>query len=702
MPPEKIELVAEAFLLSADAHEAQFRSSGEPYIIHPVAVACSLADMQMDRESIIAALLHDVIEDTDITRAILVKHFGEKVALLVEGVTKLSKIQFRTRAEAQAENFRKMMLAMVEDIRVILIKMADRLHNMQTLDALAPEKRRRIARETMEIYAPIANRLGMNNFKIAFQDLSFKAMYPLRYRVLEECVRTAAGSRRKLMTKIYRALVDKLETENIDKSQIHGREKRLFSIFKKMRNKGLTFAEIMDVYGFRIIANTVTDCYRVLGLVHAIFTPVPGRFKDYIAIPKANGYQSLHTTLFGPHGVPIEIQIRTKEMENTAENGIASHWLYKAKGYASTTEVRTREWLQSLLDMQLRSGNSLEFIENVKIDLFPDEVYVFTPKGDIMELPRGATPVDFAYAVHTEVGNSCIAARVNRRPVPLSYQLVNGQTVEIVRANRAQPNPAWLSFVVTGKAKGAIRHHLKEMQVNQSRDFGKKLLTHALIQYGLTWRKVKKKAIKTLLNGLDLESEAALFYSIGHGERPAAVVAHQLFELCQDGTVDLTSDQEKMEPVLITGAEGLNMHFSTCCYPIPGDAVMGVVSKGRGIEVHASNCAVFANQVRKLTSDQLVHLAWSTEAGHTTLPARLRVETENYRGALADVARAISSAKADIKHFEEHEMAQSYVIFSIDVDVESRQHLARVIQQLRKLKSVMHVIRYREKRQEIQ
>ena len=465
MPPAQIELVAQAFMLSADAHETQYRSSGEPYIIHPVAVACILADMQMDQESIMAALLHDVLEDTDVTRAALVRQFGEKVALLVEGVTKLSKIQFRTRAEAQAENFRKMMLAMVEDIRVILIKMADRLHNMKTLGALPPAKRRRIARETMEIYAPIANRLGMNSFKVAFQDLSFEAMYPMRYRVLSQSVRAATGNRRKLMTRIYRTLVETLEAEGIPATRIHGREKRLFSIFNKMRNKGLTFAEVMDVYGFRVMGETVTYCYRILGMVHAIFKPVPGRFKDYIAIPKANGYQSLHTTLFGPHGVPIEIQIRTREMENTAENGIASHWLYKAKGYASTTEIRTREWLQSLLDMQLRSGNSLEFIENVKIDLFPDEVYVFTPKGDIMQLPRGATPVDFAYAVHTEVGNHCMATRVNRRPAPLSYQLVNGQTVEIVRASRAQPNPAWLIFVVTGKAKGAIRHYLKAMQV---------------------------------------------------------------------------------------------------------------------------------------------------------------------------------------------------------------------------------------------
>ncbi|MDF2691121.1 MAG: bifunctional diphosphokinase/guanosine-3,5-bis(diphosphate) 3-diphosphatase [Gammaproteobacteria bacterium] len=694
LTPGQIYPIVEAFLFAADAHETQFRSTGEAYITHCVAVAGTLADMHMDPETIIAALLHDVVEDTTITLDQIADLFGETVAKLVDGVTKLTQITFESKAEAQAENFRKMMLAMVEDIRVILIKMADRLHNMSTLanSNFRADKRRRIALETLEIYAPIANRLGMNIFKNAFEDYGFQVLYPLRYRILEKRVKAARGYRRKLMDKIYEALAVRLEQYAVPAENIFGRAKRLYSIYKKMQLRGVPFSEIMDVYAFRVVVKDVDDCYRVLGALHGLYKPIPGRFKDYIAIPKANGYQSLHTTLFGPYGVPIEIQIRTKEMEITAKNGIAAHWLYKTQGFVSPAEVRTREWLEQLLDMQSSAGNSLEFIEHVKIDLFPDEVYVFTPKGDIMRLPRGATTVDFAYAVHTQIGDRCVAAKVNRRLVPLNYVLNNGQTVEVVTSPKATPSPSWLNFVVSAKAKTGIKHFLKSREEEEAIALGKKLLTYSLSESGLTWDSIPHEAMKALCDELSLPSEKTLLKQLGSGERSSRVLAQQLMERM--------SQAARFEPqkqnLQIIGSEGMNLRFSRCCYPIPGDEVRGILSKGQGIEVHTNQCPIWDRIDYKNHPDDLVTLSWA-DALNDYFPVKMIVETENVRGAIAITSKAITDADCNIREFHVEEARTTYGIIEAVIEVRSRVHLARLIKRLKKIKYVMRAFRVKPK-----
>ncbi|MFZ0468664.1 MAG: RelA/SpoT family protein, partial [Thiogranum sp.] len=483
LEPGQVREIYRAYLFGAEAHEGQHRVSGEPYIYHPIEVARILAGMHMDAPSIIAGILHDVIEDTGTPKELVVSEFNEEIAELVDGVSKLTMIKFESQAEAQAENFRKMMLAMVKDIRVILVKLADRLHNMRTLGVMRADKRRRIARETLEIYAPIANRLGMNQIRLELEDLGFAAMYPMRYRVLSEAVRRARGNRKEILNKIESAIGQRLDEEDLQ-YRLLSREKHIYSLYKKIRDRVGSFAEVFDVYAFRIVVDAVDTCYRVLGMMHNLYKPVPGKFKDYIAIPKANGYQSLHTVLFGPYGVPIEAQIRTDDMDRVAESGIAAHWLYKSSsdktGGGNNAQTRAREWLRELLEMQRNAGNSLEFLENVKIDLFPDEVYVFTPAGDILELPRGATAVDFAYAVHTDVGNTCIAAKIDRRLAPLRTPLLNGQTVEIITATGAHPNPAWLNFVTTAKARSNIRHYLKNLQNDEAVELGQRMLDKSL------------------------------------------------------------------------------------------------------------------------------------------------------------------------------------------------------------------------------
>lgn len=686
----QISPIVEAFLFAADAHETQFRSTGEPYITHCVAVAGILADMHMDPETIIAALLHDAVEDTPVTLAHITENFGETTAKLVDGVTKLTQITFESKAEAQAENFRKMMLAMVEDIRVILIKMADRYHNMSTLanSNFRPEKRRRIALETLEIYAPIANRLGMNTFKNAFEDFGFQILYPLRYKVLEKRVKAARGNRRKLVEKIHEAIAECLKSYNVPVEHIYGRTKRLYSIYKKMQLRGVPFSEIMDVYAFRVLANDIDDCYRLLGALHGLYKPIPGRFKDYIAIPKANGYQSLHTTLFGPYGVPIEIQIRTMEMEITAKNGIAAHWLYKTQGFISPTEVRTREWLEQLLDMQSSAGNSLEFIEHVKIDLFPDEVYVFTPKGDIMRLPRGATTVDFAYAVHTQIGDRCVAAKVNRRLVPLNFVLTNGQTIEVVTSPKATPNPSWLNFVVSAKAKTGIKHFLKSREEEESIALGKKLLNYSLSESGLSWENISHEHIKALCDELFVPSEKMLLKQLGSGERSSRVTAQQLLEK----TTQTQHILPKKQNLQIMGSEGMNLRFSKCCYPIPGDEVRGMLSKGQGIEVHTCQCPVWSKVDYKNHADDLVSLNWAHDI-NDYFPVKMMVETENVRGAIAMTSKAITDSDCNIREFHVEEARTTYGIIEVVLEVRDRIHLAKVIKRLKNHKYVMRAYR---------
>ncbi len=684
---EQVELVAVAYSMAEMAHTGQVRSSGDLYITHPVAVAQILADMHMDHQSIIAAILHDVIEDTSVSKEEIAATFGEKVAELVDGVSKLAQLKFESRAEAQAENLRKMMLAMARDIRVILIKLADRLHNMRTLEALSRDKQRRIALETLEIYAPIANRLGMNNFRVEFEDLGFSYLYPVRYRVLKEAVRKARGNRKEIINSIEEALQANLKKSKIKLKNIVGREKHLYSLYRKMRFKDLSLSEIMDVYALRIVVKDVDSCYRVLGIVHSMYKPVHGRFKDYIAVPKANGYQTLHTTVLGHNGVPVEIQIRTEEMNNMAENGISAHWLYKSfanENSGNEAETRAREWLKGLLELQNNTGSSLEFIEHVKIDLYPDEVYVFTPTGEILSLPSGATCVDFAYSVHTDVGNSCIAAKIDRRLVPLSSRLSSGQTIEIITADGAHPNPAWLSFVVTGKARSNIRHWLKTQQISESRQLGKRLLERALAALSLTLETTAEENYVRVANELKLSGKEELFEEVGLGNQMAPLVARRL-------AVDSPKDaDESITPLAIKGTEGMVVSYAKCCRPIPGDPILGFLSAGRGMVIHRDNCNNVA-EVRRYP-EKYVFVQWADEViGEFAVD--LRVDVLNKRGVLATLANALSDCNANIEnvHVEERDERHSALVFLIHI--KDRKHLAHIIRRLRSISIVIKVSR---------
>ncbi len=691
---EQIERIYQAYLLARGAHEGQMRKSGEEYITHPVAVAEILAHMRLDPESIMAALMHDVIEDTGVDKKTLAEKFGDSVAELVDGVSKLTQIKFESRAEAQAENFRKMVLAMVRDIRVILIKLADRLHNMQTLESLPQEKRSRIALETLEIYAPIANRLGMHSFRVEFEDLGFAALHPMRYRILQEAVAKARGNRKEIVKVIESALQACLKQKNVPVATVYGREKHLYSIYKKMRNKKLSFNEIMDIYAFRIIVDDLDSCYRILGVVHNLYKPVPERFKDYIAIPKTNGYQSLHTTLFGPYGVPIEIQIRSKEMDRMAENGIASHWLYKSGETADNeAQMRAREWLKGLLEMQQSTGSSLEFIENVKIDLFPDEVYVFTPNGDIVKLPSGATAVDFAYAVHSDIGNSCIATKINRRLAPLSSTLINGQTVEIITAAGARPNSAWLNFVVTGKARSNIRHFLKGQQRAESIALGKRLLEKALDGMGQPWQILPQDNIEAVLRESNYKNEDELFENIGLGNQVPLVVARRLAVVAEPEREAQASGpvlDTDVPPLSIKGSEGMVVNFASCCRPIPGDPIVGLLSSGRGLIVHNEQCRKVLGYTQQ--AGQFVNVCWEDEV-EGEFEADIRVFAENRRGVLAMLAHAISDADSNIVDIAVEERDGRYSQVSMTLAVRNRVHLARVMRRLRSVSAVNKIKR---------
>jgi GTP diphosphokinase / guanosine-3',5'-bis(diphosphate) 3'-diphosphatase len=689
---DQVQEVYRAYLFGAEAHDGQHRLSGEPYIYHPLAVAKILAEMHMDYQSIMAAILHDVIEDTGTAKEQLAGEFGAEVAELVDGVSKLTQIKFETQAEAQAENFRKMLLAMVRDIRVILVKLADRLHNMRTLGSMPPEKRRRIARETLEIYVPIATRLGMNALRVELDDLGFAALYPMRHRVLSVALRNARGNRKEILNKIETAIKRRLRQEEMP-GEVQSREKHLYSLYKKMRSKNLSFNDVFDVYAFRIVVDKVDTCYRVLGIMHSLYKPVPGRFKDYIAIPKANGYQSLHTVLFGPYGVPIEVQIRTADMNQVAESGIAAHWLYKSSGDEGNTGERAREWLRGLLEMQKNAGNSLEFIENVKIDLFPDEVYVFTPKGEIMELMRGATAVDFAYAVHTDVGNTCIAAKIDRRLSPLRTPLFNGQTVEVITAPGAHPNPTWLNFVVTGKARASIRSYLKNLKRDEAINLGRRLLDKSLAEYSLSSGNIPRERYEQLLKEFNLKSVEDLFDAIGLGNRMAVLVARRLAP--GDAVPDSAHDGEGKTPsraLSIKGTEGMVLTYAKCCHPIPGDRIVGFVSAGRGIVIHAASCKNIAEY--RHHPEKLIDVQWEARPeGEYT--AEIRVEVANQRGVLATIAAAIAEMGSNIENvdIEERDGMTSSLIFTITVH--DRVHLARLMRRIRSIQLVMRIYRTR-------
>ncbi len=694
LEPNQVEQVQRAYEFGARAHAGQRRMSGEPYIYHPLAVARILAEMHMDGQSITAALLHDVIEDTATAKEQLATDFGDEVAEVVDGVSKLTHFKFGTRAEAQAENFRKMLLAMARDIRVILVKLADRLHNMRTLGAMPTDKRRRIARETLEIYAPIANRLGMNSLRLELEDLGFSSLYPMRYRILAESVKRARGNRKEVVRQIENSLKRRLREEELP-GEVIGREKYLYSIYKKMKNKALSFNEVTDVYAFRIIVDSVDQCYRVLGAVHNLYKPVPGRFKDYIALPKANGYQSLHTSLFGPYGVPIEVQIRTKDMDKISSAGIAAHWLYKSSdGGGSSTQKRANEWLRGLLEMQMNAGNSLEFLENVKIDLFPDEVYVFTPKGKIMELPRDATVVDFAFAVHTDVGNSCVAAKVDHRRASLSTTLHNGQYVEIITAPGARPNPAWLNFVVTAKARSNIRHYLKNLKHDESIELGRRLLDKALDSFNLSLQDMPAGVIGELLHEYKLKILNDLLEDIGLGNRMAVLVARRLAPATEGAVDDKIAGKQARpgpgHPLAIKGTEGMVVTFAKCCRPIPGDPILGFVSAGRGIVIHTDSCNNVA-EFRK-RPEKWIDVEWASNV-EGEFPVEIRVEVANQRGVLAIVAAAIAELGANVENvgIEEHDGMYTAITFTLAV--RNRVHLAKILRRLRSISVVVRITR---------
>ena len=685
LPQEQLPGLVAAYEFSSDAHGDQRRLTGEPYVTHPVAVARILAALHLDSGTLQAALLHDVMEDTSATRVDLEERFGDDVAVLVDGVSKLDQIHFDSREEAQAESFRKMLLAMVKDLRVILVKLADRTHNMRTLKVLPAEKQRRIARETLEIYAPIANRLGINSIKVELEDLGFRALYPFRYRVLERALKRFTGNQKQFLRRIENNLTNALNDIDIP-GRVVGREKHLYSIYQKMLSKQKALAEIVDVYGFRIVVNSVDDCYRTLGLVHKLYRPMPGRFKDYVAIPRVNGYQSLHTTLFGPNGIPLEVQIRTEDMDRLAERGIAAHWQYKAVDkHTYGAESRAREWLSGLMEMQ-QASDSEEFLESVKVDLFPDKVYVFTPRGDILRLPRGSTAVDFAYAVHTDVGNRCVAAKVNRKLVPLRTTLENGQTVEIITARGAKPNPNWVSFVVTAKARNAIRGFLKNLQKSEARDLGRRLIDQALKPYKKTLRRSRRE-LKRLLEELDLPDAGTLYGQVGLGERLAPVVAKMLME-----TPDHEAEAERQDrrhPLAIAGTEGMVVKYARCCYPIPGDKIIGYMSTGRGIVIHRDSCGNLA-EYRKQPS-KWINVDWKGQVSGE-FQSGIQVRAMNRMGLLAEMASSIAATECDIDHVSVDTDSDSSTLEFL-VRVKNRNQLARVIRAVRSIPGVLRITR---------
>ena len=700
LQPEQVNKVQLAYQFSAEAHEGQKRVSGEPYIHHPLEVAYILSDMRMDYQTLVAAILHDVIEDTPTVKTEIRKKFGKGIAELVDGVSKLDKVKFESFEEAQANNFQKMLMAMSTDIRVILVKLADRLHNMRTLEALKSGKRVRIAKETLEIYAPIALRLGINSIRLELEELGFATLYPLRYRILDEQINKARGHRKEVISKIRTALKRRMRQEKIP-GQIFGREKHLHGIYKKMRDQNLSFSDVYDVYAFRIIVDDVDTCYRTVGTVHNLYKPVPGKFKDYIAIPKTNGYQSLHTALFGPYGVPIEIQIRTKEMNDVAEVGIAAHWLYKTGNTSkninrvnkdqSGAQQRAREWLRNIVEMNKTAGNPEEFFENVKIDLFPDEVYIFTPKGKIMELPSGSTAIDFAYAIHTDIGNTCVGARVNRKLVPLGTQLTNGQTVEIIAASSGRPNPAWLSFVVTAKARSQIRHFLKNLQQSEAIALGKRLLNRELEPFSLTYQDISEVDMKYLLNENKNENKNELFEDMGLGNKMAPLIARQLVVLKklaskknQENSVDNTI------PLSIKGTEGMVVKFPKCCYPIPGDPIHGFVTSGRGIVIHRQTCKNLAEYQKQ--QEKWINVEWEPY-NEGEYQVKIHLNVNNQRGVLATVAAAIADADANINSVEMKERDGRHTSLRFIIEVKNRVHLAKVIRKIRLIKSVSQIDR---------
>ncbi|MEO7031518.1 MAG: bifunctional (p)ppGpp synthetase/guanosine-3',5'-bis(diphosphate) 3'-pyrophosphohydrolase [Herbaspirillum sp.] len=696
LTPEELKQVRLAYRFADEKHLGQMRVSGLPYISHPIAVAEICADWKLDAQAIMAALLHDVMEDQDVPKDELTERFGAQVSTLVDGLSKLDKLEFQTQIDMQAENFRKMLLAMARDVRVILVKLADRLHNMRTLDAMSFEKRHRIARETMEVYVPIAHRLGLNNIYRELQDLAFLHMHPLRYRTLSKAVKAARGNRRAVVSNILDSVNQTLAAASIT-SQVFGREKTLYGIYRKMRNKHLSFSQVLDIYGFRIVVDSFANCYVTLGTLHAMYKPMPGKFKDYIAIPKMNGYQSLHTTLIGPYGTPVEFQIRTQEMHRVAESGVAAHWLYKNEdGDLTDLQQRTHAWLQSLLDIQKQTGDSAEFLEHVKIDLFPDSVYVFTPTSEIVALPRGATALDFAYNIHTDIGDQTIAAKINHEQSALRTELRNGDIVEIITSPTSRPTPTWLGFVRTGKARSAIRHHLRTANLGESQELGKRLLAQALTSLNLD-PTLTPELVEKLLGESSAKSLDDLYVDIGIGKRMASLVARHIHSL-MDATADPTGagalNEHTLEPVTIDGSEGVSVQLAPCCQPIPGDKIIGQLKKDQGLLVHSEDCYL-AKRQRTKEPERWIDVAWASELNRR-FDCRLKILVQNHKGVLAQIAAEIGESDADISSvsMEDHqELMMTEITFMIQV--ENRVHLARLIRNMRNVPGVTRILRDR-------
>ncbi len=688
LEPEQIHQVCRAYHYAEQAHEGQYRRSGDPYIIHPLAVANILSQMHMDSQSLIAAMLHDVIEDTAVPKDALVQQFGDTVTELVDGVSKLTHIKFESQEEKQAGNFQKMAMAMARDIRVILVKLADRLHNMRTLDAMPPEKKRRIARETLEIYAPIANRLGISNIRIELEDLCFRAEYPMRSKMIQKAVKAARGNRSELVDKISDAVKKRLKEEGL-KARVMGREKHLYSIYRKMKEQKKSFNQIMDVYGFRIIVDNADSSYRALGFIHNLYKPVPGRFKDYIAIPKANGYQSLHTTVVGVGGVHIEIQIRTEEMEAMAHNGIAAHWLYKDEEDENIGNQRARKWIQGLLELQQRAGNPQEFIESVKLDLFPDDTYLFTPKGRIVEMPKESTPVDFAYSVHSDVGNTCVGCRVDQQLAPLSTKLYSGQTVEIITAPGASPNPSWLNFVVTSKARSNIRHYLKNQKHDQSISLGKRLLGGALSMFQLDLNEIELNHLEHLVKEFGAIDFDIILEEIGLGTRSPQAIARRIamFALDDEDGVSSVSSEGVFS---ISGKEGGVVSYAKCCSPIPGDDIVGFSSAGRGLIVHTSNCKNMQGMLDQ--TDKCLPLIWDDNI-REDFSVTLRLWVGSGRGLIAKLAALVSEADGNLEQISVDDKDATLSVVSLRIGVQGRKHLADVMRKLKKNKAVNKITR---------
>jgi GTP pyrophosphokinase len=710
LTPAELKKVKEAYRFSDEMHLGQMRKSGEPYISHPIAVAEICAEWKLDAQAIMAALLHDVMEDQDVKKEELIERFGAPVATLVDGLSKLEKIEFQSQIDMQAENFRKMLLAMARDVRVILIKLADRLHNMRTLDFMVPEKKRRIARETMEVYVPIAHRLGLNNIYRELQDLSFSHLFPVRYKTLSKAVKAARGNRRDMVSKILESVSATLKAAGIE-AQVFGREKTLFGIYRKMRSKHLSFSQVLDVYGFRIVVDSFANCYVALGTLHALYKPMPGKFKDYIAIPKLNGYQSLHTTLVGPYGTPVEFQVRTQEMHRVAESGVAAHWLYKNEdGSMTDVQQRTHAWLQSLLDIQKQTGDSAEFLEHVKVDLFPDSVYVFTPKSKIIALPRGATALDFAYTIHTDIGDQTIAAKINHEQAALRTELRNGDIVEIITSPSSRPSPNWLSFVRTGKARSAIRHHLRTINLAESTELGQRLLTQALVLLNLE-PVIPEPVAERLINESSAKSMEELYADIGVGKRIAALVARHVLNLIDGDSTqhnghathgtngplhDAAEDIRggRLDPVVIYGSEGVAVQLAQCCLPIPGDAIVGQLKRDQGVTVHALDCEV-ARRQRNKEPDRWIDVVWGTDLNRR-FDCRIMLLLKNERGVLARVAAEIGESDANITFVGmEDDKDQLLTQLRFTVQVEDRIHLARLMRNVRRIPGVTRLLRER-------